>query len=195
MVAGVFSALLTKFGGSAMAHFACNLSGFKQYGAGAAESAMNPSRWGSDVHGLTEVAPSMVYANAGAGSAWISKTYDASSKLQTSMGAVGAFGEGNPLVAGAATAKAGITGMKEKLSHAEAIGAYAQAHGMNENQVIRAVENFQTASQGGSAGALKSLADSLQTSPFEAMDFIKDTGLKKEYGNLEGLRKGYDCHR
>ncbi|MDA8404406.1 MAG: conjugal transfer protein TraG N-terminal domain-containing protein, partial [Desulfobacteraceae bacterium] len=137
MVAGVFSALLTKFGGSAMAHFAGNLSGFKQYGAGAAESAMNPSKWGSDVHGLTEVAPSMVYANAGAGSAWISKTYDASSKLQTSMGAVGAFGEGNPLVAGAATAKAGITGMKEKLSHAEAIGAYAQAHGMNEDQVIR----------------------------------------------------------
>ena len=192
MVAGVFSALLTKFGGSAMAHFAGNLSAFKQHGASAAESAMNPSKWGSDVHGLTEVAPSMVYANTGAGSAWISKTYDTSSRMDTSLGAVGAFGEGNPLVAGSAVAKSNVTGLKEKLSHAESIGAYAQSHGMNENQVIRAVENFQMATQGGSAGALKNLADSLQTSPFEAMDLIKDTGLKKEYGNLEGLRKGYD---
>ena len=192
MVAGVFSALLTKFGGSAMAHFAGNLSGFKQYGAGAAESAMNPSKWGSDVHGLTEVAPSMVYANAGAGSAWISKTYDTSGRLQTSLGAVGAFGEGNPLIAGAAAAKSNVTGLKEKLSHAESIGAYAKDHGMDENQVIRAVENFQTASQSGSAQALQNLSNDLRSSPFEAMDLIKDTGLKKEYGNLEGLRRGYD---
>ncbi|MFZ2633656.1 MAG: conjugal transfer protein TraG N-terminal domain-containing protein [Desulfosalsimonadaceae bacterium] len=192
MVAGVFSALLTKFGGSAMAHFAGNLSGFKQYGAGAAESAMNPPKWASDVHGLTEIAPSMVYANTGAGSAWMSKTYDTSAKLNTSLGAVGEFGDGNPLVAGSATGKANVTGLKEKLSHAEAIGAYAQAHGMNEDQVIRAVENFQTASQGGSAQALQNLSHDLNSSPFEAMDLIKDTGLKKEYGNLEGLRNGYD---
>jgi hypothetical protein len=192
MVAGVFSALLTKFGGSAMAHFAGNLSAFKQYGAGAAESAMNPSKWGSDVQGLTEVAPSIVYANAGAGSAWISKTFDTSSRLNTSLGATGAFGEGNPLVAAGTIAKSSITGLKEKVSHAESIGAYAQAHGMDDNQVIRAVENFQTASQGGSAQALQNLSNDLQSSPFEAMDLIKDTGLKKEYGNLEGLRNGYD---
>ncbi|MFZ2634322.1 MAG: conjugal transfer protein TraG N-terminal domain-containing protein [Desulfosalsimonadaceae bacterium] len=192
MVAGVFSALLTKFGGSAMAHFAGNLSAFKQYGAGAAESAMNPPKWASDVHGLTEVAPSMVYANAGVGSAWTSKTYDTSSKINTSLGAVGAFGDGNPLVAGSTTAKSNVTGLKEKVSHAESIGAYAKDHGMDENQVIRAVENFQTASQGGSAQALQNLSNDLKSSPFEAMDLIKDTGLKKEYGNLEGLRNGYD---
>ena len=73
-----------------------------------------------------------------------------------------------------------------------AVKAFAQAHDKDENQVVRAVENFKTASQGGSAEALQNLSQELTTGPFQAMDLIKDTGLKKEYGEIKGLREAYE---
>jgi len=192
MVAGVFSMLLTKFGGTAMAHFAGNLSSFKQHGASAAESSMNPPKWASDVNAIANVAPSMAYANAGHGSVMMAKTYDTSTRFQTSLKSVGSFGEGNPQTAAAVSSSAGVTSMKEKVSHADSIKAFAQSHGKNENQLIRAMENFKTASQGGSAEALQNLSQELNTGPFQVMDLLKDTGMKKEYGNVKGLREAYE---
>ncbi len=192
MVAGVFSMLLTKFGGTAMAHFAGNLSAFKQHGAAAAESSMNSSKWASDVNSIANVAPSMAYANTGHGSVMMAKTYDTSAHLQKSVKSVGAFGSGNPQTAADVVSSAGVMSQKENVAHADTVKAFAQAHGKDENQVIRAVENFKTASQGGSAEALQNLSQELNTGPFQAMDLIKDTGLKKEYGDIKGLREAYE---
>ena len=192
MVAGVFSMLLTKFGGTAMAHFAGNLSAFKQHGAAAAESSMNSSKWASDVNSIANVAPSMAYANTGHGSVMMAKTYDTSAHVQKSLKSVGAFGSGNPQAAADVVSSAGVMSQKENVAHADAVKAFAQAHDKDENQVIRAVENFKTASQGGSAEALQNLSQELNTGPFQAMDLIKGTGLKKEYGDIKGLREAYE---
>jgi len=191
MLGGVFSSILVKFGGSALAHFAGNLAAFKQYGASAAESVNNPSKWASEVKGEAQVMPSMVYANAGFRNLSAAEAYDTQARLGTSMGAVGALGGGNPMIAAGSTSRANVTGLKERVAHSEAISSYASAHGVTDNQVISAIQNYQTASQGGNARALMNLARDTKSTPYEAMDLIKDTGLKEQYGKLEGLRDAY----
>jgi len=192
MLGGVFSSILVKFGGSALAHFAGNLAAFKQYGGRAAESANNPSKWASDLRGESQVMPSMVYANAGFRDVSAARAYDAESSLGTSLGGVGALGAGNPSLAAGSTARANVTGLKERVAHSGAVKSYAGEHGMTENQVISAIQNYKTASSGGSARALSNLADDLHTSAYGAMDFMKDVGMNREYGQARGLKDAYD---
>ena len=192
MVAGVFSSLIARFGGSALAHFAGGLAAYKSFGAGAAETVMNPERWSQAVKRTSEVIPTITYANAGWASVSAAGAYQASSRLGTSVGTVNDIGGGNPFAAGAAVAGANVTGIKERIAHSGAVKEYAMSHGMTENQVISAVQRYQTASHAGSARALNNLARDLNTNVYEAMDFLKDTGLRESYGRAVGLRKAYD---
>jgi len=192
MLGGVFSSILVKFGGSALAHFAGNLSAFKQYGAQAAESVNNPSRWASEVQSLPKVMPSIAYANAGFRNVSTAMMYKAVSELETSLGATAALGGGNPVTAGFATARANVTGIKERVGHSAAISEYAKAHGLSENQVISAIQNYRVAASGGSARALYNLANELGISEYAAMDLIQKVRTTKEYGESKGLERAYE---
>jgi len=192
MVAGVFSSVIARFGGSALAHFAGGLSALRQYGAGAGQTALMPEKWSSQVKQISEVIPTTTWANAGWRSVASAGAYEAERRLESSLGAVGALGGGNPLLAASRAAGASVTGIKETVAHSEAIREYATAHGMTENQVISAVQRYQTASAGDGALALQNLARDLHTDVYQAMDLMKDAGLKQTYGRAKGLIDAYN---
>ncbi len=120
MIAGVLSSMLAHFGGTAMAHFADQLSASRSYGAGAALQTENPERRAAALQQLTRAVPVLAVANSyGYGNMANQEMYQLGTAMQTSQGIVDHLGSGNPLQAAGRSAAGNVLGEQTRVGTAE----------------------------------------------------------------------------
>ena len=207
LFAGLLASMLFKFGGIFMSGFASRMvGGVAAAGASAGETVFSPAATGSLAESTIE-GPTKAIANSaiggmpgGYGAYWsnagVSTAYNKATSALTGSKAVSQFGGGSILSAAQRASDGAVQRIRESIAHSNAVQNYARSHNMSVDQATGLIAASAMAAAGGSAVALNRLAHDLygndSNGMYKAMDFLKDTGLSKEYGGLKGLQQAYE---
>jgi hypothetical protein len=81
----------------------------------------------------------------------------------------------------------------EAQKYASNILDYARTHGMDASSLINTLQGLKVGTMGANAIAIQNIADrAFGGNVYRALDFLKQTGLEKEFGNLKGLHKAHE---